>query len=571
MPPKGKNNGRKGGGGQQQPKSEAAARNRLLRNRRRRNKKRVAQLAQDPTQLVRSKKLNSYAAGSKLGIISSSLAYAISLPGPTTAMRFPDENAESTDVKGFRFVNALTHPMAGNIAFGFTATDFALVFFGTPACMFMYWKDSVPSGSTYQLVLSTIDINGNDSFGQTQGLLSVIVANNASMNGTTAYDLSLPINIVGAVSNSVGFHGPWLSGGYYSGGSSTDYYVYMNSGDVIALTFTFGYGNVFAGWNGAGFVNVDFYSLPGRPSGTANRSDNAFGNSAGAGLLKFNLPTNNLGTAVVQYTPQVAGWYSFILKELVITTAPATGFVSSINVTGTLTAGVLAGWSIVCAPDFISPAMITSASGIPMLAENARVNGASILITNTTNMLNRGGSVNAARMFAMDTRPEDVTKMTLMATSNDTYTGDAANGVYTFVENTAWRSHRRRHATAAGPFMALGDDSKYHYIAITSSVPQTYTVTVNFILEYKTTLQAVSNNRVAAGVVTDLQRARGLINESPEWFFENPLHMSQIFSWVRSGAKALAHYGPGVVGAIGQASGNSSLQALASALMHLRL
>lgn len=571
MPPKAINitvqTANKGGGGGARKKGKSKAAK--SRARRRRNFKRKTEvMSYDPTQVVRfTPKMKGLVSGAG-NSMAARIAYALALPSHHTAIRFPDQNAESTDVKGFKFVNRLTHPSTGNTSYGFDSTDFLIILFGQPACMYMYWRDPVISAYTAWMCYQ--GSNGADLYGQVATLFQRQNGGDAVYNVTRVWDLSLPVPIVGMSGNAGFFHGAYLPGAVY--GLLPEYFIYMNRGDTIVLEFIVTYSNALTGYSGNLTVEIYTYDLPGKPlvKGMQYTGLAAAGSSALGGETRIALPASN-GRVELNIEANNAGWYAFTVTQMELASLAPGGGVDMLQVDAAMSAGVEAGWSVACSPDFLSSTVVPIATGIPQLAENARVNACSLLITNTTSLLNRGGSVNAARIAYNNARPEFLTKDQLMGTAEDTYTGDAANGVYTFMENTEWTAERHRCATGAGPLLTLGNNSKYHYIAITAALPQTYTVTCNFIMEYKVASVVLANNCTADGRLQDLLDARRLINESPEWFFENPLHMSQIFSWIKKGAKAFLHYAPTALTAAGAASGNPAFFALAAAMKRFQL
>lgn len=179
------------------------------------------------------------------------------------------------------------------------------------------------------------------------------------------------------------------------------------------------------------------------------------------------------------------------------------------------------------------------ANGDSQLGEDTRVVASSMLMTNTSALLARQGTVLAARLRGIDAF--DVTPAAL-AKSDEKYAGDAAKGVYTFLEFSNEREKFRSCVIAETSMSySLDIDDYCHFIQITcpqvATASNTFTVSFDNILEFKTDSARYSKS-VANLSYGDLILARRCINSNPEWFFENPQHMAALYNWILSHASA---------------------------------
>jgi hypothetical protein len=220
-----------------------------------------------------------------------------------------------------------------------------------------------------------------------------------------------------------------------------------------------------------------------------------------------------------------AGYYSLEVESLTIMSGSNA---TNIGTNFLMVTGNSAGWQHIHLGD-----LDTTNSGDISLAEDARSVASSLLATNTSSVLARQGTVLAARLRGVDAL--DVTP-TVLARSAEKYTGDAAKGVYTFLEFSTAREQFTSHVQTDN-FLSynLDVDDYYHYMHITcpgwSSTPNTYTISFDSILEFKTDSSRYSK-AVSQLDYTDLIAARRIVNANPDWFFENPQHMAALYNWI---------------------------------------
>jgi len=179
------------------------------------------------------------------------------------------------------------------------------------------------------------------------------------------------------------------------------------------------------------------------------------------------------------------------------------------------------------------------AGGDPNMLLNVRATASTLLFTNATSALNAQGSVVAARIRSVDGL--DVTQ-SILAKAAEKYEGNASKGIYTFKEFSAYAEVFRTCVLQSGevdaalnPAYDLDFDDYYHYI--TMQVPSAtintfnvrYCTAIEFRLDSARYERSTSEQQYEA-----LIAARKLISSNPEWFYENPLHMAQIYNFIRS-------------------------------------
>lgn len=167
------------------------------------------------------------------------------------------------------------------------------------------------------------------------------------------------------------------------------------------------------------------------------------------------------------------------------------------------------------------------------VVQKCRRTACSLLITNTSAEISQQGNVIAARVKA-----DYVTRMTKtdLQAMADKYTGKAKNGCYTYMdfsqgaerfEDCSDNSDTRETRSIT---YDLSWSELVHVISISSPNPATagnnYIVTVDAVVEFMTDKTSYTR-AVSTGSFDQLIEARRVNNMSP-YFFENPLHMSDI-------------------------------------------
>lgn len=308
-------------------------------------------------------------------------------------------------------------------------------------------------------------------------------------------------------------------------------YVFLNVGDKI---------NVSAGTWGTGTGNAYFsifkFEAAVRPSP--------------AGVAAVVITAGSL-PATTLFTATVAGYYALKFDAATLT---AGAYAASNSVQPKVQCNATFGWEQHAMMDIDEGAAL---GGDATLAELSRVNAASLLLTNTSAALNKQGTVIAGRIRTsnyLDVTPDELARTVAK------YSDDAAKGVYTFRENTE-SMEKLRPSTyqntlaggQAGIFFDLDEVDYVHYISITcpgyATQPNNYTVLNHQTIEFDSDTSRYDPNTAGKAYTTPmLIEARRLINSRPEWFFENPLHLRDIYSFIRRGLNStgrfLGTYGP---------------------------
>jgi hypothetical protein len=123
------------------------------------------------------------------------------------------------------------------------------------------------------------------------------------------------------------------------------------------------------------------------------------------------------------------------------------------------------------------------------------------------------------------------------------FTGRAATGCYTFREFAiedepfdAAVTNIADNAAVGGPRFNLDVDEFVHIMQFTNpnaaTAPNAYEITVDMTIEFRSDLSRYPKS-VSDYVYTDLILARKMVNARPEWFYENPLHMRDIYGLIK--------------------------------------
>lgn len=461
------------------------------------------------------------------------LAAVIALPGEHNC-QFPTEGGEATDIRALKMLLNLSSPANPNIAKGFVNGELLIAFFGQPGRALLYWRD--PIQTTYSGYFQTMSASGVATMGATLQVVDGATILIDSLNLSYSPGLSLPL--IGFNSSNGGFHGLWLPAAVY--GPVDGGLVFMNQGDqltiVIKVQFSAGTTSV----EGEALFSLRTFVRPGQ--------DLSLTQGQTARVRINGVPP--VSTSVT-FTCQATGYYSVEFCDITMITVGG-GQMIDFTINGViLLAGTNAGWSNVSMPELYSPTMAgASEGGVPQFGYSARVNGASLLCTNVTSALNRGGMVRAAR-FESTGQFYQRTSTEMNATSNDMYNGDASLGVYTFRESTSASSRYVRHASPMGPLIDLDFCDRYSMLCLAPpGVTNTFAVTICENIEFILSSQTLCTRKAClGGTVEDLRQARVTINSVPCWFFENPMHLRDVYGWIKRAGSALYNNSGRVLGA----------------------
>lgn len=241
------------------------------------------------------------------------------------------------------------------------------------------------------------------------------------------------------------------------------------------------------------------------------------------------------GSVNSSFTPTVPGYYALKVDSFeVVTGTFSSGFGVIVELICMPSASVPK-WANVCMGD-IDPLN----AGDTNMSECTRVNSSSFLMTNTTSALNKQGTAIAARI--REHFPFLITP-TVLGRMAEKYVNEAAFGIYSFKEFDSAAEQFRNNAEDGHLSFDLDYDGYYHFVAISNPASATasnvYSLSIDTTLEYKTDVARYPKD-ISYMQHGDLIEARRLLNSNPHWFYENPLHMGQIYGFVKNlGRKAV--------------------------------
>lgn len=169
----------------------------------------------------------------------------------------------------------------------------------------------------------------------------------------------------------------------------------------------------------------------------------------------------------------------------------------------------------------------------PSIAQDVRRTACSLLLTNTSAFNIRQGNVIAARVEDFNLGVAATVAVNPLENTQDKYQGDAANGVYTYMEFSDESAKFRDAVTASGcPMYNLDitDFSNLVTITGTAGSQNTFLAAIDTVVEFKVDNQRYPMHTSMLGHDL-LVEARRIANSTP-WFFENPNHISDIIKWI---------------------------------------
>lgn len=430
---------------------------------------------------------------------TSKLAECIALPGATEGFRMPTVDAPRTSVMAVRDQYTITADTTAGANPKWNQGDLLVAFFGQPGRLAAIFT-TLSTGSYQALFAAATSTN----------TVGVWTLHNQTVPGSMSPELVWPIVGFKTLSGAPP-HGKQMAVGVTAPETG---YVFMNTGDTIT--------NYATSWTSTAVGNVIFnvYNWVGKDSAPYE-----------AVLPPITLVSGNVPAGTI-FTASAPGHYMLQYNGIYITsgavTSAANGIVLNLNCNSTV------GWRMVYMPD-----LDFYADGDRVIGEECRMVGSSLLMTNTTSVLNRQGTVLAARMRAdnfLDVTPA------VLAKCAEKYTGDAAKGVYTFKEFSSMAEKFVSSTNDSGGLRYdINTDDYFHFVHIScpNLSANTFTLSLDSVVEFKTDV-ARYRKGVAYFSYDDLIAARKLINSNPNWFYENPMHMSDIYGFIRRGASAFA-------------------------------
>jgi hypothetical protein len=162
-----------------------------------------------------------------------------------------------------------------------------------------------------------------------------------------------------------------------------------------------------------------------------------------------------------------------------------------------------------------------------------RRTAASLLITNTSALNFRQGTVIGARLAGAD---ETTTTKARLDVAAQRYVGDGANGCYTYLSfsGSDEQFHTAVDRELGGISFSLASPEYVHVVRVSNpsvaTAPNSYAVSVDCVLEFMTDSQRYSKE-VPMLLHDELVEARRIANATP-FFYENPLHLADIGKYV---------------------------------------
>lgn len=454
------------------------------------------------------------------------LALSMCLPAAYSATRLPTVDMPRTACLTARDQLNVTSP--GNAALGYTMGDLLIAFYGQVnrlAHVFTLnpgatiYDIKFPGSSNPWPIANSVVTSGSTEGQSWWPPTKVILNTGAAIHGRV-----MPLGI-----------GDSIPGMFFNQGDVL--YSHAWSQSLTGTVTEFSIDIEIYRWKAFDWVSQNIVRITSVVSGTT--ADFAAGplythaNGAYPGYYAFKVAGINLtgsGSASMLFGLFTTG--------LQLRTAAATGLTSS-------------AWQLIHMGDLDS-----NNGGDAAIGEDCRVNAASLLVTNTSALLDRQGTALAARVSTDDVFSVSATSLARLA---EKYVGDAAKGVYTFHEFSVLAEQFTNHTNDdLGLTFDLGYDDYVHLIQISNpgylSKPNSYALSFDTTLEFKTDSSRYSKSvsRLAHG---DLIAARAHINSRPEWFYENPEHMKSIYNFIqragqfaRRAVRFAAPYGAAVMG-----------------------
>ena len=193
--------------------------------------------------------------------------------------------------------------------------------------------------------------------------------------------------------------------------------------------------------------------------------------------------------------------------------------------------------------------------GDPLIGQEVRTVGASLLITNTSPQATQGGIIHTARLKGKHFHEYSLADFAM--TRGYSSSLQAAQGVYTFVVPEEERL--RFQAVIEGGYhtsprfdLSFLRTSYVHGIIITSTVPllattadvdagtagvapSTFRYTIDEQFEFQTSSRRY-NARPHSDSITDLDDVLCMFNRNSEWFYENPQHLEKLYAMLKGAA-----------------------------------
>lgn len=472
-------------------------------------------------------------AGAGLG--ARHLAMSMALPADIPAVRFPTADMPRTSIHSLKDVYALTTP-TGSLA-GWSAGDALVAFYGQPGRTALFYCNSFGLAGTYDIF-----------FGQTGKAWRLTSTDMLSVEQTVTHWTA-------SAATGQGPHGSSLPIGY----SNSLPYVFLDISDTIvipsipipACTFI-------------GTIRLELWLYQGLGESPIN-----------AGSINIIFAVAGTPTAAT-FINTIPGYYTIVFRGITVLTSGSILASAALQSVQLVTNGLAARWHHLSMTD-LDP----KSGGDLTLATRARVNSCSILITNTTSMLNRSGNICAARIKSKELFGSGVStniRYDDLARLAEKYEDDASKGVYTFKAFSDYAEPFRDCCAnvqggsleSAGVTFDLDYTDFMHLIRINGPIANNYAVTIAAVIETQNDTSRYPKGITPYGLI-DLSEARRIISSEVTWFYENPLHMSSLYGFIKNAGRALQKFAPAlaVAGSIASPANAAQFNALSSAFRGL--
>lgn len=443
-------------------------------------------------------------------------AMSIALPATNPAVRLPSVEMPRTSIMTLRDTMTLASPSGASSINGFPSGNILFAYYGQPGRLAVHTK-MADAASYYNCKFN------NGGYAGSNNKVWWIWKNAIAGNYVQAVAQQWPFLGCDWNTTSNGqHHGLSLPAGVARSGN----YIFMNVDDTLKLYFSPN------GMSGEITYTIVKYATETSPPGSFK-------------TLKTSIPTATTTEVLTTFVNTEAGHYAVIVDSISTTTAGVGAGGCSVRVELLVpSSATTPKWANVVMGD-VDP----NNNGDLNVIESCRVNAAAFLISNTTAAISKQGTIIAARI--RENFPYDLSSM-MLARAKEKYNDLAEKGCYSFKEFSESEEVFKNNADEGHLNYDLDYPGYYHFVSISNpgyaTSPNSFTVSFDTTLEFKTDIA-----RYASGVSMlqhgDLIEARRIINSNPSWFYENPLHMSDIYGFFMKGARLARQYGPAALDA----------------------
>jgi hypothetical protein len=359
--------------------------------------------------------------------------------------------------------------------------------------------------------------------------------------GTTEMLPATPVNIAGLLSKPIDSRTSKLEWAEHIAVSTGHSYVWLSPGDELVLSVTIDWqshgteGNIIEVSGGLGIVLWrDEESLEGGPSASSNF----------AAILTTTTAGTNVSTPVPEaYLPAPGyGYYRLVFDETSFTARMGSGL------SNPFITGIRVQIKVVRTPAAVRWFTTPEFREHPQLYRSARVTASSLLISNRTPTMFRGGNIFAATLrdeAGLRSALEDPRAFFAKTSQRPHgYTGDLSTGLYHWsrpgLEDCAFREYC---SDTGSPIYRLDQRSECALVILDSPPPATgqtqaatFYVTTDVHLESEVNYGQSYGRAIVPRLMTaDFERALNASSEWPVWT-ENPVHVTHFLRRIGNAA-----------------------------------